>query len=259
MKYLVMALLVGTGACFAQTDQAISWVKTEIPGATLFTTAADAEWLTTFEDNIAEGRKTVITFFGQDFLQSFQVHVFPHRANLDAQWQKDWGAPDFHSECWMVASGVAHRLDLLSPAVWPTEACEHSAINQLEMQRLITHEMVHVYHGQRNPVPDFTGLDDLGWLIEGIATYASGQLTDARVASVKKLVEEGNAPASLSKFWSGKDRYGLAGSLVAMVDARIGRKALLELMKETKQRDILARVGLSETQLIEEWRKSILK
>jgi hypothetical protein len=259
MRNTVIALMTSACSCFAQTEQAITWVKTEIPGAQVITTVEDSALLPALRENIAEGRSVISSFFGQNFPRVFQVHVFPHRAQLDAQWQKDWGAPDFKSECWMVASGVAHRLDLLSPAVWSTEACEHNANDQLETQRLITHEMVHVYHGQHNPVPDFTGLDDLAWLIEGVATYASGQLTDVRVASVRKLVEEGKAPTSLAKFWSGKDRYGLAGSLVKYVDARVGRNELFNLLKETKQSEILAHVGLSETELIEEWKKSILK
>ena len=153
----------------------------------------------------------------------------------------------------MVASGVAHRLDLLSPNVWSTEACEHNASDQTEIQQLITHETVHVFHGQYNPVPDFTGLDDLAWLIEGVATYASGQLDEKRMAGVKKLVLENRNPTKLAKFWSGKDKYGLAGSLVKFVDQKIGRKRLFELLKETNQDVILSNLGMTESQLIEEW------
>jgi hypothetical protein len=40
------------------------------------------------------------------------------RKALASAWQQDRNYPDFQSECWMVASGVAHQMDLLSPSAW---------------------------------------------------------------------------------------------------------------------------------------------
>jgi hypothetical protein len=39
-------------------------------------------------------------------------------------WQKDWNEPRFKSECWMVASGVASKLDVISPKSWDKQACD---------------------------------------------------------------------------------------------------------------------------------------
>ena len=50
------------------------------------------------------------------------------------------------------------------------------ARHEKRVQALIAHELVHVYHGQRSPRPDFHGMDDVGWFVEGLAVLASGQL-----------------------------------------------------------------------------------
>ena len=46
----------------------------------------------------------------------------------------------------MVASGVAARLDMISPMAWDKQACEHSYKEADKTQQLITHELVHIYH-----------------------------------------------------------------------------------------------------------------
>jgi hypothetical protein len=234
-----------------------AWSVVQVKAAKVHYTPGDAGLAPALADYVNAGTGSVEKFFGHPFPRSIDVYVFPRRAALDAQWQQDWGAPDFRSECWMVASGVAHRLDLLSPSAWAQEACEHDSTDQREIQQLVTHELVHVYHGQHNPVPDFAGLEDLAWLIEGVATYASGQLDEERMARVKQVVQEGKAPTSLSRFWSGKDKYGLAGSLASCVDERIGRAQLFELLKETKQDAVLSKLGMTEAQLIERWKASV--
>ncbi|MFZ6000714.1 MAG: hypothetical protein ACOYW3_09405 [Bacteroidota bacterium] len=258
MKIFLIGALVGvSGLAIAQ--QKTEWSSVAAKTYTVHYTQEDKAILTSITANISEGKKAIETFFGHAFIKPVNVFVFPHRDQLDAQWQKDWGAPDFKSECWMVASGVAHRLDLLSPNVWGKEACEHNLSDVQAVQQLVVHEMVHVFHGQHNPVPDFTGLDDLAWLIEGVATYASGQLDETRLASVRKLIQDGKSPISLAKFWSGKDKYGLAGSLVKFVDQRVGREELFTLLRETKQDAVLKRLNLTEAQLIDEWKAFVMK
>jgi hypothetical protein len=105
---------------------------------------------------LEKGAQSTEQFFGAPFKKNFGVFVYPTRNDLDSQWQKDWNMPQFKSECWMVASGVAAKLDMISPAVWSKEACEHSYADTVKTQRLITHELVHVYHGQSNASPDFS-------------------------------------------------------------------------------------------------------
>ena len=96
-------------------------------------------------------------------------------------------------------------------------------------------------------------MEELAWLIEGVATYASGQLNAARMTRVRQLVKEGKAPTALSGFWSGKDKYGLAGSLARYVDEQFGRERLFELLAETSQGAVLSRLGVTEAQLLQSW------
>jgi hypothetical protein len=173
---------------------------------------------------------------------------------LDKQWQKDWNMPDFKSACWMVASGVATKLDAISPARWDTEACEHSYSNKLKTQQLITHELFHVYHGQFNKSPDFGDVENIDWLVEGLATYASGQCDKERMDEVKKALAENKIPSSLNKFWSGSLKYGLSGSVVMFIDQRFGRTKLMGLLRFNKKAEVLSALQITEEKLLVDWK-----
>lgn len=153
----------------------------------------------------------------------------------------------------MVASGVGHRLDILSPRAWAAEACEHKMEDTLALRRLLQHELVHVFHGQHNAKPDFAGMDELGWWIEGIAVYASGQLDEARLGRVRDLLARDAYPAHLQEFWSGKDKYGLAGSMAAWVDKSKGRAASFDLLTCTDTSQILKSLQTDEAALLQAW------
>jgi hypothetical protein len=159
----------------------------------------------------------------------------------------------------MVASGVADRLDILTPLKWETEACEHSFTDKEQTQKLLTHELVHVFHGQQNPKPDFAGMDDLAWLIEGMATYASGQLNETRMAGVKSLVAEGKAPSALASFWTGKNKYGLSGSMMEYIDFHFGRSKLFDLLPFTDQQKVLSFLETNEAKLINDWKANLAR
>lgn len=185
------------------------------------------------------------SFFSHSFASRFDIFLFPDRQSLDRQWRRAWGNSTFRSECWMVAGGVADRLDILSPRVWKTESCEHEPADSLEFRQLLTHELVHVFHGQHNPRPTFDGLDSLSWFIEGVATYASGQLDPRRLAETRSLVREGKAPVSLGAFWTGRARYGMAGSMVFFIDQTYGRPVLYRLLAFKEQAGMLDLLGVS--------------
>ena len=249
----------------AQTA-AFSWSAVENDAFTLYFSGADSARTPQLAATLAGGASSVRAFFTQPFPRRFDVWCFPDRPSLDRQWQHDWGDSTFQSACWMVAAGVAQRLDLLSPAVWSAQACEHrdplagggTALRRqkdsVEFQRLLTHELVHVYHGQHCRVPDFAGMDALGWWVEGLATYASGQLDSARLQRVRSLLREGKAPAQLSEFWSGPERYGLAGSVVAALDVHYGRSTLLRLLPLSTSAEIYAELHADEADILRIWR-----
>lgn len=243
-------LIVPSKSFFAQTQQADIIVTH--PKFSLHCAAEDSAVL---YSRLTSAVQAVEQFFGHPFPRKFDVYVFPQRAALDRQWQQDWGDSTFQSACWMVASGVAHRLDILTPRVWAAEACEHKVTDTLALRRLLQHELVHVFHGQHNPKPDFAGMDETGWWIEGLAVYASGQLDSARLAGLHELMDKNAVPQSLQNFWSGKYKYGLAGSMAAWVDKTFGRAIVFRLLSCTDTAQALSLLKTDEATVLDSWRK----
>ena len=112
----------------------------------------------------------------------------------------------------MVASGIAGKLDMISPKVWDKEAYEHSYSEPEKVQWLTTHELVHVYHAQLTSSPDFSDTEGIDWFVEGLATYTSGQCGSSRIKEIKKAIAENKIPGTLDGFWKGNLKYGLSGS-----------------------------------------------
>lgn len=216
----------------------------------------DIPYALEYAQYITNGAATVNQFFEEDFASPFDIFIFPDRKTLDSTWQHDWGAPDFNSECWMVAAGVATRIDILSPATWDSTACEHTSGNTADIQLVITHEMVHTFHGQHNPSPDFSNVSGIDWLVEGLAVYASGQYDAQRKSEVAKAIQENKIPAHLADFWTGKLRYGISGSVIAFIDAQYGRNKLMELLPCTTLDQVLKILNTTENDLIANWKNS---
>jgi hypothetical protein len=203
---------------------------------------------------VEEGSKQVGSFFGSPFSESIFVRLFPDRPSMEEFWRAAWKMPDLKSECWQVASGTASALSVLSPRVWQQEACEHDRADTAAFRRLILHELVHVYHARRNPAKEFEGLDDLGWFIEGLATYLSGQLEASHAEDARAAIRAGKAPKELKTAWSGRYRYGVCGSIVKYIDKEYGRKVVGTLLQETENRAVLKLLGTTETEFLARWR-----
>ena len=206
--------------------------------------------------DVAAARQVIEAFFGAPFRDPVRVTIAPDRAAFDAAMPAEWGMTP--TQCWMVGVGVADWFAVLSPAAWAEEACEHDPENAEELQDLITHELVHTYHGQNNPTRDFTGMDDLGWFVEGLATYASGQMAHSHAGDAEAAIAEGAVPADLETAWSGKYRYGVSGSMVAYIDAAYGREVLVSLLDATGEDELLGRLGLSEAEFLSAWQAWVL-
>lgn len=230
------------------------WKVAKYKNYSLYYTSPDNQNKEAYSTLINNGLGSVKSFFNSPYRETFDVYVHANRHSLDSTWQKDWGMLDFKSECWMVASGVAKKFDMISPARWDSEACEHVYAQTIKTQQLITHELVHVFHGQRNGSPDFSTVEGLDWFVEGLATYASGQCDSLRIAEVKKAIAENMIPKGLDGFWSGKLKYGLSGSLVMFIDKRYGRAKLMELLPFTKREQVLASLNITEAALLDQWK-----
>jgi hypothetical protein len=163
-----------------------------------------------------------------------------------------WGIPQ--TACWMVGAADDHTLVLLSPGVWDTdEACEHDPDDAGHVRRLIAHEAVHVYHGQVNPSDDLGLLEEIGWFIEGLATWASGQLETDHAGRAAEALAAGAGPRDLATAWSGSYRYGVCGSLVAFIDDRWGRPVLRRAMEVISQAGLLGLLDTDEETFLADW------
>ena len=242
----------------ATTAWSAEWETTNQDGVLVQATAPDRGGVEAVRRQVLAGRQVVTQFFGSEFPKPAGVKIFADRATLTDYWRQQSQEPDLKPECWMVASGTAQGLSLLSPRVWSSQACDHDAADAVALQKLITHELVHVFHGQSNPSPEFDGLEGIDWFVEGLANYASGQLDDKRLQGVRKALQAMQGePLQLSQVWSGSDRYGQAGSLVAYLDRRFGRAALVRMLRCTTPRQLMDVLGMTEAQLIADWRASV--
>jgi hypothetical protein len=206
---------------------------------------------------LRKGRKAVEDFFDARFPEPVRVLVFPSRETFTASFPVEWDLSE--TQCWIVASGVASTVRILSPSVWREEACEHDPGDSAHVQNLVIHELTHAYHGQFNPTRDFTGMEEMGWFMEGLAVYVSGQLREGHMAEPREALELGLGPAELERAWSGKYRYGVSGSIVEYVDATWGREALATMLAATTESELLAVVGVFEDDLLRGWRDYMLR
>lgn len=227
------------------------------PGFEVRAGAADAALAEGLAQNVRVGLKQVQKFFGQPWRHRFVVRIFPDRKSLDRHWRTKWKEPAFSSKCWMVASAVQDELSMLSPRAWKEQACEHDPTDETHLQNLITHELVHVYQDQYNPTDGYEGMEKLGWFVEGLATFVSGQLSEGHLASPREAVELGKVPAKLSHAWKGKYRYGVCGSLVQLVHRRVGRERLFELLAAVQTRAILDALAIDEERLLSAWQAHV--
>lgn len=230
------------------------WIVEKHEGYQLLYTDADKENKNEYLIYINNGIKSVKATFKNPFKETFEIYIHPNRTSLDTQWQNDWKLPEFKSQCWMVASGVSKKLDLLSPKIWDQQACEHTYTDKTHTQRLITHELIHVYHGQFNASPDFSDVSGLDWFVEGLATYASGQCDSKRMSEVKEAVLNNTIPDTLDKFWTGTLKYGLSGSVVMFIAHKYGNDKLNALLNFNRKSQLLKALDTTEADLLKEWK-----
>ena len=253
-KLLYLVVLLGlTLISWSTIDN--KWIVEKHQGFDIVYKSADKRNVNEYENLIENGVRSVNTFFDSSYTKKFEVVIHPNRHSLDSTWQKDWNMPDFKSECGMVGSGVASKLDIISPKLWDTESCEHKYHETVKTQQLITHELVHVFHGQLNASPDFSDVEGMDWFVEGLATYVSGQCDSTNIAEIKKALSANKIPDGLDNFWTGKLRYGLCGSVVMFIDYKYGRARLKTLLPFNKKTEILSGLNITESELLLEWRK----
>jgi len=184
------------------------------------------------------------------------MQVFPGRESFNTALRQAWGIPE--TACWMVGAADDHHLYLLSPSVWSEEACEHDPGDAEHRRLLVAHEAVHVYHGQLNPSEDVGLLEGIGWFVEGLATFVSGQLEARHADRAVEAVTRGASPARLTEAWSGPYRYGVAGSMVHFIHERWGVGVLRQAVRTVAQEELLQLLGRTEAAFLQEWQAWVL-
>jgi hypothetical protein len=241
---LSLVFALGPAASAVAQDTPGPWRVSSpgVPEAVVEDVSADLAWA---EDRIG-------AMLGR-FPDTVSVQIFGHREGFTVALREAWGIPE--TACWMVGAADDHSLFLLSPGVWEAEACEHDPADEEHRRLLVTHEAVHVFHGQVNPSDDVGLLEDLGWFIEGLATYISGQLEAAHAGRAAEALSEGEGPENLAEAWSGPYRYGVAGSLVAYIDDRWGRETLRAALEVTTQDQLLNLLDTTEAGFLTAWER----
>ncbi len=259
MKPMRLALLVllSCTTAFIPKTAGTKWLIDKHRDYRMLYTAEDRKNKKVYAKLIDNGIKFSKTFFDYPFVKKFDVLIHPDRHSLDSTWQKDWNLSSFKSECWMVASGVGEKLDMLTPRQWEKEACEHSYADNKKTQQLVTHELIHVYHGQVNASHDFSDVEGIDWFVEGLATYASGQCDAAWLDHIDDALKKNEIPGTLDSFWMGRLRYGLSGSVVMYLDQQYGRSKTKELMSVTRKAELFSSLDIDEARLLAGWKSFI--
>lgn len=264
VNVILMMFLLITVSVSAQNNVPVKkdttiWNDIKFDKYIIHYTDFDAGIFMLIKTDIDNGISSLETYFGKPFLKSFDVYVYPERKAMDKAWQKAFGIPGFKSECWMVASGVAEQLDILSPSAWKTQACDHDPADKTATQNLVTHELVHVYQGQVNPNPDFAGMDDIGWFVEGLAVFVSGQLTKDRINRAVAAIKRGEYPKELKNAWSGENKYGFSGLMVSYINSKYGKDKILELLTRSTERGVLESLNITGENFLKNWREWAVK
>lgn len=254
---LLAVLIVPIFFSFTSPKGEDNWISEKHERYTIYYKSSDRKNIKEYNSYFDKGINSVENFFKVPYNNDFNIYVHPTRRSIDSSWQKDWDIPDFKSECWMVASGIAVKLDIISPKVWDSLTCEHNYLDKIKTQNLITHELIHVFHGQINISPDFSDVTGIDWFVEGLATYASGQCDSTRISEVKSAMLKNQIPKKLNEFWTGNLRYGLSGTMVMYLDKKYGREKLTSLLKYNNITDLLNSLKTTESEIVQEWQDYI--
>ncbi|WP_100642510.1 hypothetical protein [Alteromonas facilis] len=234
------------------------WVAQANEPMNIMYKAVDTGLVVEFQKTLNLAAQHVETYFQRPFAAPLEVHLMPDRAALDAHWRKAFGMPWFISTCWMVGTGAANDLSILSPRIWAEEDCGHDPTNEVEIFKLLVHELTHSYHDQANPSDDIGIYEDIGWFIEGLAVHVSNQLEGDQLASPAEAIIEGMHPKKLEAAWSGKYRYGISGSMVEYIETVWGKDVVRQLLEFTTEEDILSTLQVSEQAFIGGWKEYVL-
>lgn len=207
---------------------------------------------------IDRGRQTAVQFFAVTYPAIFVVRIMHDRDALNARWRVAFQQPSLETRCWEVAGGWATEFDILSPAVWNTQACGHDGTNVNHVANVVAHELVHVMHGQHNQ-SFFAIAASTPWILEGLAAYASGQWAAEYAGAARSALSGGFAPTTFAEIWTSSANYALAGSVFAYVHQRFGTAAVRRLLTVGSEEALLTSLSTDATTLLRDWRAWVME
>ena len=239
------------------------WLVQTRANYTLHYAAADRTHIAEYEGSFKKGIAANQAFFQSSYPKHFDIYIYQDRASLDTDLQKVIHEPNYKSPCWWEATGQSEGIHLLAPVRWDVETCEGrytTYADKEKTQRLITHELTHVFHGQsirdHRPVGK-----DISWFEEGLAVLVAGQLGPSEIHDVQAALQAHTVPGTLNGVASSDAillRYSMIGSLVMYIDRTYGRAKLKELLQFDSQEEILSSLGITEPQFLDGWKQFML-
>jgi hypothetical protein len=222
-------------------------------GLSFTVSAADSSQIPSLRAMAITGRGVVKAFFGGTVIPSFAITVYGTRA----AWDSLWRARNIEPACWIIGGAGAGGLDLFSPRLWASESCGHGG-GAVEVQQVVTHEEVHVHHDQQLARANVRLDGTMVWFREGLAVLVSGQLTAADRQALRSALAGGAMVARLEDLWTGSLAYPMSGSMAEYLDRHYGRAGILALLEVPSKSGLLARLGVSEVELLAAWRSELL-
>jgi hypothetical protein len=216
---------------------------------------ADAELAPTLLRYATTGTATVESVLDLLIAQPFGVRIYTDRSSMETAWAARFGTPPGGFQCWMIANADASGVVMLSPRAFATDSCGHSAQDTIETRAIIAHEVTHLIHHRINT--NTLGAGGTGWLYEGIAVFASGQMTTGRRIQARFALQN-TPPAQLARIMDSEAGYALAGSLVEFIAQQHGNAKVRDLMYVVTQAQVLAALSTTEPALLAAWRAAVL-
>ena len=226
------------------------WIVAEGVGVRLYYKSPDRQRAGALLDIGEEARRQIGVFAGSPITGNFDLRVYPDREEFEAYWRESGFTP----QCWMIARATRVGIEMLAPRVWAAEECGHDGGNATELQRVVTHEAMHVLHARVNPLPEVNHLGSLKWFNEGIAVYSSQQLNASMRSQSAQFASGDLTGVSLSSLGLTSVGYSVGGSITEYIDQTYGRAAVLRALRAPSTPAVLDSLHVSEAALLTGWK-----
>lgn len=185
-----------------------------------------------------------------------RVALVDRRSEFD-RLVRDWLRVEIESPSHPARIAQPQRTDLvaLSPSAYATDSVYR--YQQDEFQRLLAHELVHMFEEFLSPNIENTPR----WWSEGLAIYFSDQWRTED--EFRSAALDGAARRDIPGFWQieseRKLAYDWGWTVVRFIEQRFGRERILQIVRECADGDVFSILGHPVEQLEARWRDWLLE